>query len=430
MYFKLQILYYLLLIKIGKFFFHYGIFPVQGIRIARLKKNLRKSPFYAQALGPAMDLANAPLINKALFMRHFNEINTLGMDLDACMEVALKAETSRDFSPMIERISVGLSTGTSGNRGLFLVSPKERAFWVACILDRVIGFSFKKRKVAFFLRANNNLYQSTQSKLLQFSFFDILLPMQEHIGKLHSLQPDIIVAQPSVLTAIAEAIQEGQLTLSPSKVISVAEVLSPEDKYYFERVFQQPIHQVYQCTEGFLAATCTHGTLHFNEDFLLIEKKYIDEDQTKFHPIITDLLRTSQPVVRYELNDIVTEKKQCGCGSRMMAIDSIEGRSDDVLMFTTISNQTLKLFPDLFRKVIVLSDPQITDYCLTQIQPKVLQLYIKSVNANSYKLAASAIEQTLSTYGIHEVIIQQIDQFSHQAGTKKRRVRNELSKTN
>ena len=81
-------------------------------------------------------------------------------------------------------------------------------------------------------------------------------------------------------------------------------MLYPEDKAYLERVFGQHIHQVYQCTEGFLASTCTEGVLHFHEDFLIIEKKYLDETKTRFHPIITDLKRFSQPIVRYELNDI------------------------------------------------------------------------------------------------------------------------------
>ena len=119
----------------------------------------------------------------------------------------------------------------------------------------------------------------------------------------------------------------------PTKVISVAEVLEPQDKLYLEQLFQQTIHQVYQCTEGFLAATCEKGVLHFNEDFILIEKKYIDKEKRRFHPIITDLLRTTQPVIRYELDDIIIEKKQCACGSPFMAIEQIEGRSDDILKF-------------------------------------------------------------------------------------------------
>ena len=68
------------------------------------------------------------------------------------------------------------------------------------------------------------------------------------------------------------------------------------------------------------------GTLHFNEDLLIIEQKYLDAEKQRFHPLITDLMRTTQPVVRYELNDIITAKKSCPCGSKWLAIEQIEGQ--------------------------------------------------------------------------------------------------------
>ena len=73
--------------------------------------------------------------------------------------------------------------------------------------------------------------------------------------------------------------EKGVLSISPSKIISVAEVLSPEDSKYLKNIFKQTIHQVYQCTEGLLATTCSHGNLHFNDDFLILEKKYLDAEK-------------------------------------------------------------------------------------------------------------------------------------------------------
>ena len=70
-------------------------------------------------------------------MRDFNQINTCGLDLKDAMQVAVDSETSRDFEPTIEGVTVGLSSGTSGNRGLFLASSSERAIWVAAVLQRI-----------------------------------------------------------------------------------------------------------------------------------------------------------------------------------------------------------------------------------------------------------------------------------------------------
>lgn len=111
---------------------------------------LRESPFYSALLQKFHHVLSLPVINKADYLANFNTINTVGVNYDIAMQVALRAEVSRDFTPMLGDISVGLSSGTSGNRGLFLTSSKERARWVAAIIHRVIGWSWRPRKVAFF----------------------------------------------------------------------------------------------------------------------------------------------------------------------------------------------------------------------------------------------------------------------------------------
>ncbi|MCF8253743.1 MAG: adenylate synthase, partial [Bacteroidia bacterium] len=314
MLFKVKIVYFFILLKLSKWFYSTDFSRLQKRRWNKQVKRLRQSYFYKSNQYSSKKLLDFPIVNKATFMEHFDEINTCGINLKDALNTAINAEYSRDFSPIINGITVGLSTGTSGNKGCFLVSENERALWVACVLDRVIGFSFRKRKVAFFLRANSNLYESVKSRLLEFHYFDILENQDENLKKLKDLQPDIIVAQPSLLLLIASGIEKGNINLSPTQVISIAEVLTPEDKSYLEKIFRQTIHQVYQCTEGLLATTCRFGTLHFNEDFLIIEKHFVNEEQNKFHPIITDLFRISQPIIRYELNDIVTLKNSCACG--------------------------------------------------------------------------------------------------------------------
>ena len=50
--------------------------------------------------------------------------------------------------------------------------------------------------------------------------------------RLQSLDPTILVAQTSMLLVIADAVQNKGLKLNPDKIISVAEVLSNEDKGY------------------------------------------------------------------------------------------------------------------------------------------------------------------------------------------------------
>ena len=443
--FKFNIVIYLLQIKLNKWLHQHSFTFSRRRMLKNFYANCSKSVFYSPFIKKNKSIVDFPILNKSLFMSHFDDINTVNIKLENALEVALKSESSRDFSPTISGITVGLSSGTSGNRGVFLASEKERAYWVALILDRVVGFSFKKRSVAFFLRANSNIYDSVKSKTLLFQFFDLLNPIEEHIHRLNALQPTILVAQPSMLIELAQCINENKLRIAPTKIISVAEVLTPEDKNYLEKVFKQTIHQVYQCTEGFLASSCKFGTLHFNEDFLIIEKKYIGRDaihrvsletedamnrgSTRFYPIITDLKRTSQPIVRYELNDIIIPKDYCLCGSKFQAIQAIEGRADDILIFTNNKNEEVKIFPDFFRRAIILSDSEIFDYALIQTEKNHLLLYIKSNNRSSFYACECALQNLLNQFYIYNVLISQTFNNQTVKGNKLRRIKNDVNKT-
>lgn len=373
------------------------------------QKALEASTFYHPLLSSDSEL---PIVNKTLFMERFDDINTVNIKKEDAFRVALKSETSRDFSPTIGEISIGLSSGTSGNKGIFLTSKREKEIWVGAVLDRVIGFSLRKRNIAFFLRANNNLYEAVNSSLLNFQFFDIKTPIAEHFDTLVQLKPDILVAQPSVLMVIARLYQSANTTPQIGKIISVAEVLEDDQKQFFEQVFQCNIEQVYQCTEGFLAHTCKKGNLHFNEDWLEIEKKYIDKEKTRFHPIITDYLRTTQPVVRYELNDIIQEGDACTCGLKSTVIRKIEGRADDV--FTFKRNGTEKvIYPDFIRRAVINANDVVVNYRVEKQSDDKIGLFIDTVEANQKEVAFQAVQksliQMLLDFGVTEVEVLAMD---------------------
>jgi len=92
-------------------------------------------------------------------MTHFNELNTQGVDRDEALALAIESEKTRNFTELKGEIAVGLSSGTSGHRGLFITTEKERSMWAAAILAKMLpkGHLFGHR-IAFFLRADNELY--------------------------------------------------------------------------------------------------------------------------------------------------------------------------------------------------------------------------------------------------------------------------------
>ncbi len=375
------------------------------------KTTLSKSPLYRGIAHRSIEAF--PVQGKEEFNRDFDRINIKGIHYDYALQIADEAEASRDFTPTIDGVTVGLSSGTSGNRGVFLVSEEERASWVAMVLQRILGFSLRKRKVAFFLRANSKLYTSIQSRLIQFAYFDLLIPLEHHLAQLNHLQPHIVVGQPSLLMMLVEAQHQGTLRIAPQKIISVAEVLSEEDKAALTSCFQVPVHQVYQCNEGLFGQTCSHGNFHLNEDGLLIEKEWLDE--TRFQPIITDMRRKIQPVVRYKMNDIL-HATDCTCGSKMMAVSQIEGRTDDVLHFAHGN----MVFPDFIRRAVIGAHPAITNYQIIQEDFNRLSLYVEP--NEHWASAEKALVHLFEKQKIERVSILKSTEKQHTLGSKFRRI--------
>lgn len=389
------------------------------------KKILIRSPFYfSYCTTSPIQWKSFPLMSKQLFMENFDTINTCGLSLSKAMPFAIEAEQSRAFDNEINGITVGLSTGTSGKRGLFLVSENERALWVALVMSRVIKPRFfKKQKIAFFLRANSNLYASVSSSLFEFRYFDIFQPLSDLLKDLNEFQPQIVAAQPSILMDIASAQKDNFIQLHPNQIISFAEVLHDSDKEFIQQQLMAKISEVYQCTEGFLGATCELGTMHLNEDFIHFDMEWIDEN--KFYPIITDFSRSSQPIVRYRLNDVLQIKQdQCACGSVFLGIEKIMGRDDDVLIFNE-----KRIYPDLIVRRIAIYCNEFQNYMIIQVSPTQLEVYIESEENLFENLKQSFRKAILELLKEHEIFEINLDfqlQTVRMSGNKLRKVINRL----
>ena len=391
-----------------------------------------QSPFYRELWEgwPDTEWRQFPIIEKAEMMAHFDRLNTVGVKKDEAMEIALRAERTRDFRSAIGPVTIGLSSGTSGNRGLFLVSERERLAWAGAVVAKLLpGALLRGEQIAFFLRADSKLYQSVRQGRLQFAFFDLLSSYAEHIERLNELRPTVVVGPPSLLRMLAASRRAGELAIRPRKIISVAEVLDPLDRPFIEAAFEQRLHQVYQCTEGFLASTCDYGTIHVNEDIVHIDKEYVDAAYGKFVPIVTDFSRLAQPIIRYRLNDVLTEKRdRCPCGSPFMAIESIDGRCDDLFYVPAAedSGKTIPLFPDFISRAIIGASDRIEEYEAVQLSPERMRVALRIAPASrpqAEEAVRAMLDDLCRRTGCQPMEIE-FASYAHTAGDRKlRRVR-------
>ena len=323
-----------------------GLEKYQHLWLQRLTKHVTRHSSYYAHLGRE-PFVNWPIIDKTTWMVRFDDMNTVGARLEEVSRVALRAERTRDFSPMWRKFTVGLSTGTSGSRGLFLVSSEERARWAGTLLGKLLRAGLLAReRIALVLRAGSGLYATIAALRLSFRFFDQAQPWEDTVGALCDFQPTILVAPPRVLRLLVESGCE----LRPRRVISVAEVLDDLDRARVETGFGVLVEQIYQATEGLLGISCEVGTVHLNEPYLLVEPEWQDAEHTRFVPIVTDLWRRTQPVIRYRLNDVLrVAPVPCPCGRATRALAAIDGRLDDVLWLDG-RRSAVAVFPDLLTR--------------------------------------------------------------------------------
>ena len=299
---------------------------------------------------------------------------------------------------------VGASTGTSGNRGLYVVSDAERYEWLGVMLAKTLPrFPFETARIALILPLNSALYKTVKAPGLQLKFFDLHDGLDVVLPEVAAYAPDTVIAPPKVLRALAD----GSHPLQLKRIFSGAEVLDPLDRQAIEARFGVTVREIYMATEGLLGVACEHGTLHLCEDAVFFEWEDVEGSDLKA-PIITDFTRRTQAMCRYRMNDLLRlSDVSCPCGSPYQAVAGIEGRADDVL----IIGGTHTVTPDIVRNAIVDADRRILDFRLRQTGPDALELVLpRDLPSEAIDRAMAALVALFSSLGLsaHIVVRQEI----------------------
>lgn len=404
----------------------------------------RHSPFYHEHWA-GHDLGSwetLPMVDKRTMMRHFATFNTAGITYEAALTAAQQAEdSSTQRSILRDRASnlltAGLSSGTSGERGLFLVMEREIALWAGNMLARGMhGLRWRGLSVAFFLRAHSHLYTGVQSPFLQLRYLDLVTPLQDVIPELNAYRPQVVVGPPSLLGRLATAQTCGALQIAPERLIAVAEVLEPQVQMQLQTQFAAPVHQIYQCTEGLLAISCPHGSLHIQEDLVALQLEPLPtptDEPPRYTPIVTDLWRTTQPIIRYCLGDLLQlQEVPCPCGSSFRVISAIEGRVADICFFTTPTGARLPFYPAMIRRMVLENSPLIAEYQAIQPQDDHLHLYLETAPGMEFDTIAKQVHNhitaTITAAGaVPPTLYLQAGLPPHPPQTKRRRVQRKLA---
>lgn len=290
-----------------------------------LRPALARTPALARlAGGPLRDY---PVVTAAEVRADYGRWNSLGLSDAAVRSAAADAEAGGrgEASP---GVVAGLSTGTAGERGVFLAGPAERAAYVGQSVARLLPASapLAGARVALFLRAGSALYGDvTRAGRFRFRHFPLGMPGVEAAEALRAFAPDVLVAPPHVLAGLARS----GVRLPLRRCLYGSEPMGEGERAWVGGRLGARPDPVYQATEGFLAAACRHGRLHLNDDTLVVELLPVTGTPA-FRPVVTDLLRTSQPVVRVALDDLLEpDPSPCPCGFAGRVVRPVCGRVGD-----------------------------------------------------------------------------------------------------
>ena len=354
-----------------------------------------RSPYYREHA--RTDLAGIPQIDKREWMARFDSINTAGITLARALDHAAQAEQNRNFAARLDGLTVGLSTGTSGRRGVFLVSDRERYRWAGVMLAALLrGNLLARRRVAFFLRANSPLYETAGIGPVSFRHFDLLRPWRDLVREVADWQPDVLIAPAGVLALLAR-----EARIRPRQIVSVAEVLDRDDRAAIGEAFGVGVEEVYQATEGVIALPCAAGRLHLNEAFMIVETHWLDRASRRFSPVVTDLTRSTQPVIRYRLDDIVTlAEMPCDCGMTGRTIERIEGRCDDICHLHGSGGETVPVFPDFLVRAFLVACPGIERFVFVQDRPGRFDIAVEAMpDARSREALGNRLGELAASLG-------------------------------
>jgi phenylacetate-CoA ligase len=162
---------------------------------------------------------------------------------------------------------------------------------------------------------------------------------------LQNFRPAVIWGYTSALVGLAHYLeQEGIEEAAKFNVrllISWAAPLYDHERALLERVFRSQVTNVYGSREvGHIAALCIDGSLHVNQENLIVESDRDGASDQAGELLVTTLDASPMPFIRYRMGDLgVLTDARCPCGRGLQVIREFVGRTGEV--FVTRDGRTI-----------------------------------------------------------------------------------------
>ena len=312
---------------------------------ALLEHAVTSSPYYRRTLGPHAPEAppeELPTLSKATLMERFDEVVCDPRLRLADLKAHLEAGSAE---PFLGEYRVASTSGTTGRRGVFAFTRREFGVWTAVCLRamRRVGAAPGARLVAIGAPSpaavTRQLFADFMAATPGAPRLSVVTPVPELVEALNAFQPEGLVGYPTIAGVLAGEQLAGRLRIQPRWGLYGAEPLTPVVRRRIREAWGFEPGSIYAATEALGVGSSTPGDECFEmgEDVLVIE--VVDQDDRPVPPgtpgakvLITNLVNYAQPLIRYELSDVVTLADGPNPSGRpYRRIASLEGRRMDTL---------------------------------------------------------------------------------------------------
>jgi len=230
----------------------------------------------------------------------------------------------------------------------------------------------------------------------------------------------------SSLYELAQGALESGAKIVPRVIVTNAEPLYDYQRDVISRAFQCPVRQTYGMAELVATASeCDCGQMHLWPDLGLVE---VCDGTEVVNPgrrgdlVCTGLLNADMPLIRYRIGDIGTlsvSDAVCACGRRMQILESVEGRTDDVI-YTADGRRIGRLDP-VFKSTFPIRNAQV-------IQDSIVSIRVRLVPSHEYSsdVGQEIVRRLRDRVGPMMINIEEVDDIPRQGNGKFKGVVNNI----
>lgn len=404
----------------------------QKARLTALMEAAQNSPIYIerlQGVSPrSATLSDVPAVTRAELMARFDEWVTDPQIKLADLQ-AFVADPSRIGQPFLGKYLVWESSGTSHQPGVFVQDARAMAVFDALEalrrdvprpLLRWFDPMLQAERMAF-IGAIDGHYPGmvTVQRLRQLNpwlahslrWFSIFQPLPALLEDLNTFAPTVIATYPSMAALLAEAQAQGGLKFLPKEIWTGGETLSSAVRAHLEATFGGVVRNSYGASEFMsIAWECARGCLHVNSDWVILEPvdaagRAVPAGQASHSTLLTNLANHVQPLIRYDIGDLVRVSSQpCACGASLPVID-VQGRCDDVLAMADLHGKLVTVLPMALTSVLE-EQAGVFSFQLQQVDARTLVLRLDLDPASAQPVVMrcrQALDQFALSQGLAEI---------------------------